>query len=129
MTNLNKIINETKVLVHKERYAYLKSKEKNIKNHFLICQDKDEITIITEEKNIINTKFEKSVKWFKLFEFKVSKPFLATGFLAKITKTIADKKINILIISTFSKDYCLIKEKDYKIALQTFKNEGFTIKT
>ena len=65
--------------------------EKELKNHFLISQDNDEITIVTEEKNIANTKYEKDVKWFKLFEFKVSIPFLAPGFLAKISKTIADK--------------------------------------
>ncbi|MCK5107313.1 MAG: ACT domain-containing protein [Nanoarchaeota archaeon] len=93
-----------------------------------ISQDDDEITIITEEKNLINTKYEKEVKWFKLFEFKVSIPFLAPGFLAKISKTIADKNLNIVIVSTFSKDYVLIKEIDFEIAIKALEDMGFSIK-
>ncbi len=99
-----------------------------MKNHFLICRDKDETTLITEEKNVSNTKFENEVKWFKLFEFKVSCPFQAKGFLAKISKTIADKGLNILIVSTFSKDYALIKEENFKVAVKALKNIGFPVK-
>src|SRR3989344_7372553 len=105
---LNQIIKSSPIIIHKGKYAYLKSHEKELRNHFLISQDDDEITIITEEKNVGRTKHEKEVKWFKLLEFKVSKHFLAPGFLAKISKTIADKDKNILIVSTFSKDIILI---------------------
>jgi uncharacterized protein len=126
---LDEVIKSSPVVVHKGRYAYLKGQENMLRNHFLISQDNDETTIVTEEKNIPNTKFEKEVKWFKLFEFKVSIPFLAPGFLAKITKTIADKKMNILIISTFSKDYALIREEDYKVAVKALEEVGFSIKT
>ena len=125
---LNEVIKASPVVVHRGRYAYLKCQEKELKNHFLISQDKDEITIVTEEKNIANTKYEKDVKWFKLFEFKVSIPFLAPGFLAKVSKTIADKKLNILIVSTFSKDYALIREEDFKVAVKALEEVGFSIK-
>ncbi|OGD67924.1 hypothetical protein A3F08_03510 [Candidatus Berkelbacteria bacterium RIFCSPHIGHO2_12_FULL_36_9] len=125
---LNEVIKASPVLVHRGRYAYLKGQEKELKNHFLISQDNDEITIVTEEKNIANTKYEKDVKWFKLFEFKVSIPFLAPGFLAKISKTIADKKMNILLVSTFSKDYALIREEDFKVAVKALEEVGFSIK-
>jgi hypothetical protein len=53
---------------------------------------------------------------------------LATGFLAKISKTIADKKLNILIVSTFSKDYVLIKEDCFKDAIKALEEVGFSIK-
>lgn len=125
---LNEIIKKSPVIVHKGRYAYLKGKEKELKNHFLVSQDKDEITIVTEEKNIIHVVYEKEVKWFKLFEFMVSAPFLAPGFLAKISKTIADRGMNILIVSTFSKDYALIREEDFKSAVKAFKEVGFLVK-
>ena len=125
---LDEVIKASPVLVHRGRYAYLKGNENELKNHFLISQDNDEITIVTEEKNIVKTKYEKEVKWFKLFEFKVSIPFLAPGFLAKISKTIADKKMNILIVSTFSKDYALIREEDFKVAVKALEEVGFSIK-
>ena len=115
-------------MVHKGRYAYLKGQEKEIKDHFLISQDKDEITIVTEEKNLANTEHEKEVKWFKLFEFKVSIPFLVPGFLAKISQTIADKGLNILLVSTFSKDYALIREEDFEISVKALEEIGFSVK-
>ena len=127
MSNLNEVIKTSPVFIHNGRYAYLKSQEKQLKNHFLVCQDDDEITVVTEEKYVLETKYEQEVKWFKLFEFKVSKPFLAPGFLAKISQTVADKNINILIISTFSKDYILIKEENYVTALKAFKEVGFLL--
>ncbi len=128
MVSLATVIKESPVIIHSGRYAYLKGTETNLKNHFLISQDKDEITIVTKEKNVKNTKYEKDVKWFKLFEFKVSVPFLAPGFLSAISKSIADTGANILIVSTFSKDYALIKEEDAKKAIEAWKKLGFKIK-
>jgi len=125
MFSLNETIKLSKVIVHKGRYACLKGKEKEIKNHFMLTKDQDETTIITEEKNI--DKFEKAEKWFKLIEIKLSNPFKATGFLATVTKAIADKDLNVLVVSTFSKDYLLVKEESFKIAVDALKDLGFTI--
>jgi len=125
--NLVEIIKLSPVVVHKCRYACLKTNEERIKDPFLICKDKDETIIITEEKNIKNTRYEKSEKWFKLFEIKVNLPFQAVGFLAKITKTIAEKRISVLVISTFSKDYILIKEEKYKTAVKALEEIGFSV--
>jgi hypothetical protein len=50
------------------------------------------------------------VKWFKLPEIKVSQPFVAKGFPEKVTGIVAGEGLNILIISTFSKDYALVRE-------------------
>jgi hypothetical protein len=128
MEKLDEVIKSSPVTVHKGRYAYLKGNERVLGKHFLISQDRDEITIITEEKNLLDIKYEKEVKWFKLFEFRVSIPFLAPGFLAKISKTIADKGMNVLIVSLFSKDYALIREEHYKKAVDAFKEVGFKVK-
>ena len=125
--SLDEEIKNSKIIVRGGRYAYLKAKEKPAGNHFLISEDQDETTVITEEKNINQVKYTEEVKWFKLLEIKVVHPFLVKGFLAKISKTIADKNLNILIISTFSKDYVLINEEDEKAATQALKNIGFTI--
>ena len=127
--NINEVIKDSKIIVHEGRYAYLLANEEHIGNHFLITKDKDETTIITEEKNIKSLNSKKEVKWFKLIEIKVSTPFVAKGFLAKITKTIADKDLNVLIVSTFSKDYLLVKEETYDLALGALKQIGFPIKS
>ncbi|MFH1972636.1 MAG: ACT domain-containing protein [archaeon] len=124
---LDEVIKASPVIVHKGRYAYLQGEETEIKNHFLICKDETETTIVTEEGNLKNTKYEKDVKWFKLFEIKVSIPFLAPGFLAKISKTIADKGLNILVVSTFSRDYIMIREEKFEIAVEALKEVGFPV--
>ncbi|MBU0460725.1 MAG: ACT domain-containing protein [Nanoarchaeota archaeon] len=127
MGDLNEVIRTSKVILHEGRYAYLKANENEIKDHFLITKDKDETTIITEEENLDKVKFEKDVKWFKLVEIKVSAPFVAKGFLAKITKTIADKNLNVLVVSTFSKDYILVREETWEIAIKALEDVGFPI--
>jgi len=124
---LSEIIKKSEAVMHKGRYAYLKAKEKSEGKHFLISQDKDEITVVTEEKNINEIEYEDSVKWFKLIEIKVSTPFVAKGFLAKVTKTIADKDLNVLIVSTFSKDYILIREEAWETAINALKEAGFPV--
>ncbi len=126
--SLSKIIKESKIIVREGRYAYLKTKQKQPKNYFMVSKDNDEVTIVAEEEDIPQIKYQKIEKWFKLFEIKVSVPFLGVGFLAKIAKAIAGKKLNILIISTFSKDYILIRESKYKNAVKALQELGFDVK-
>ncbi len=124
---LKQIIKNSKIIVRKGRYAYLKCREKAIGSHFLVSQDKDEITVVTEEKNISGIKYEKIEKWFRLFEIRVSVPFLGVGFLAEITKAIAAKNLNVLVVSTFSKDYILVRENSCRKAITALRNVGFSI--
>lgn len=124
---LKDLIKTSAAFVHKGRYAYLKAKEKSLNRHFLIAQDKDEITVVTEEKNVAKTPHEKEVKWFRLIEIKVSKPFAAKGFVAAVTKAISDKGLNVLVASTFSKDYFLVREETHKAAVNALEELGFKV--
>ena len=126
-TDLDEIIKSSKIIVQPGKYAYLKTKFKPEFNCFLIVQDDEEITVVVDEKNISQVSHEDEVKWFKLLKIKVSMPFVAKGFLAKVTKTIADKGLNVLIVSTFSNDYVLVKEETHKIAIEALKDIGFPI--
>ena len=124
---LDEVIKTSKVILHKGRYAYLKADEFSSDNHFLISKDDDEVTVVTEESNVSNVKYSDDVKWFKLVEIKVSSPFLAKGFLARITKAIADKNLNVLVVSTFSKDYILIREETFEDGLKALEEAGFPV--
>jgi len=123
---LDEIIKSSKVVVHRGRYVYLKAQETALGNHFLVSQDEDEITVVTEEKNVAKTKYDKDIKWFKLIEIKVLMPF-PKGFLAKVTKTIADENLNVVVVSTFSKDYVLVREETYEVAVEALKKVGFPV--
>jgi len=125
MENIDKIIATSQVVVHAGRFAYLKAKEMTGK-FFMVAHDEDEITIVVEEKDLTQDYVE-SVKWFSLIEIKVSMPFIAKGFLAKVTDAIAKAGLNILAISTFSKDYILVREESKDDAIRALKDIGFPI--
>jgi hypothetical protein len=124
---LKNIIKDSLLVVHKEKYAYLKADKVPVGKHFLISQDDDEITVVTTEAFVSSVPHSSDVKWFKLFEIKVSVPFLGVGFLAAISKAVAEEGLNILIVSTFSKDYVLVREETYEQALSSLQKIGFNI--
>ena len=128
MSDLQKEIELSKVIVHPGRYAYLKTDKQILGDHFLISKDDDEVTIVTKESNIVSVDFSEETKWFKLFEIRPHMPFLTVGFIATITQAIADKGLNVLVVSTYSKDYILIKDEDTNEAIEALKRLGFQIK-
>jgi hypothetical protein len=76
---------------------------------FLISKDNDEITAVFKEDKLSKLNvIEKNKNTWKLIEIKVSKPFVAIGFLATISNAIVSNNINVLIVSTYSKDYVLV---------------------
>jgi len=128
MSDLQKEIQLSKVIIHPWKYAYLKTDKQILGDHFLISKDDDEITIVTKESNVAAVDFSEETKWFKLFEIKPHMPFLTVGFIATITQAIADKGLNVLVVSTYSKDYILIKDEDSTKAIEALKGLGFQIK-
>ena len=126
--NLHEVIRTSQVVVRPGRYAYLKAPtQTDLAAHFLIARDRDETTVVTEEKNLPQTSFEEAVKWFKLIEVRVSQPFLATGFIACITRAIAARELNVLVASTFSKDYFLVREEALEEAIAALRDLGFPL--
>ncbi len=121
---VDQVIKTSSVIIHPGRYVYLKTKDKNLGQHFFVSQDNDEITIVTEEKNLKSVKYINSVGWFKLIEIKLYVPFLQ-GFLSRVIKPIADAGYNTLIVSTFSKDYIMTKEQNIDKVIDIFKKMGF----
>ena len=63
--------------------------------------------------------------WFRLLEFKMSTPFETPGFLAAIASKLASRQLNILLVSTFSKDWLLLREEDLETGLSSLQELGF----
>ncbi len=92
-------------------FVYLKCNEppKGGK-HFAVMQDELETTVVTEKKNAARLRFkEKNKDEWKLIRLNVSIPFYCPGFLATASAAIADQGMNVLIVSTYSKDYLLVR--------------------
>lgn len=126
--DLDEVIRSSQVIVRQGRYAYLKAEALvELGEHFLVAQDADEVTVVTEEANLGEADFAEAVTWFRLIEVRVSQPFLAQGFIARITKAVADQGLNVLVVSTFSKDYFLVREESAETAIDALRDLGFPV--
>ncbi|MCL4419084.1 ACT domain-containing protein [Patescibacteria group bacterium] len=128
--DLKKIISSSSFILHEGRFVYAKVEiAPPTGKHFLISKDSDEITVVTKEENIGELDLiEKNKDYYSLIELKVSLPFYAVGFLATVSSAIANKGMNILIVSTYSKDYILVREEHEKNAILTLTELGFSRK-
>ena len=61
---------------------------------------------------------------FALIRLRVDQPFQAFGFLASISSAIARRRISILIYSTFSFDYVLVRLRSLNTAVQELRKLG-----
>lgn len=115
-----------KVYVWKESFAIIKAK-KTYPNAFANIIDKNETTVIIEQskydgKNVIDIE-----KDWKILTFEMVLPFGLVGFLAKVSKVLADEKIPIFAISAYSTDHILVKEKDLIKAEEKLKELGCVV--
>lgn len=125
---LTDIIGKSAIKVLDGRFAVIKLNYKpSTTDCFMMADDGKEITIIIEESKLENVQYEEIQRWFKIIQVAVSVPFFAVGFLATITQAIAERRINVLVISTFSYDYLLIRENDASSAIETLDGIGFPI--
>ncbi|WP_425398400.1 ACT domain-containing protein [Aeoliella sp.] len=124
---LQEVVESSETWVHPGRYAYLKCDEAPVGDHFLVCRDADEVTVITEESKIATVKHSESNEWFKLIEFRVTMPFVTKGFLAKIANAVASKDLNIMLFATYSKDYALVREETADVAIEALREAGFPV--
>ena len=128
LTVLQSIIRNSPVKLYEGRYAVVKCNELPALDHiFMLSNDGDEITAILEEKNLKNISYENAEKWFKVISVNVSTPFLGAGLLAEISAKIAEKGINIFIVSTFSKDFILLREDDACQGIKILRENGFPV--
>ena len=125
---LLKTINSSPYVLHPQRYTVLQVQEcSNSQPHFLVTHEAEEVTVVTTEKqrSLLQSDILQEQAWFQLIEFKMSTPFETPGFLAAIASQLASHHLNILLVSTFSKDWLLLKEEDLEAGLSGLCELGF----
>jgi hypothetical protein len=115
-----------KVYVWKETFAVVKSK-RPLSDAFAVIQDKNEITVVIDQSKVNYEDVIEIEKDWKILTFDVFLPFELIGFLAKISKVLAEENIGILAISAYSTDHVLVKEKDLLKAIKKLENLGCTV--
>ena len=123
---LEEIIAKSTFSVKKGQYIYAKvSADLNLDDCFMISRDSDEITAVFEESKLDRFEIiERNKDLYKLIELKVSVPFYAVGFLAAVTTSLSSKDVNSLVVSTYSKDYILVRVEQLDLAVSAFTELG-----
>lgn len=118
-----------KAIVWKEKFAIIKA-SKPLNDSFAVIKDNNEITVIINQSKIDDNSSEDMIKiekdW-KLITFDMELPFEVVGFLAKIAGALAEKSISVFVISSYSTDHILVKEKSLGKALEQLKELGFAM--
>jgi len=113
-----------KIRARKENFAIIKAK-KFLPETFACINDGKEITAIIEQAKI-NEKYVIDIQRdYKLLSFDMTLPFDLVGFIAKISKALAEEKIPIFVISGYSTDHILIHKKYIEKAKKKLKSLGF----
>ena len=121
--NLEDYFKNGKVYIWKQRFAVVKSK-KTYPNAFANIIDKNEITVVIEESVINQEDIIEIEKEWKIITFDMILPFELTGFMAAVSKVLAEEKISIFAISAYSTDHVLIKEENIEKAKKRLEQLG-----
>ncbi len=127
---IKNIIKESTFHVEEGRFVYAKVGDTpDSTDYFMVTHDNDEITVVTEEKHLDTIDIiERNKDDYKLIALNVSIPFYSVGFLAVVSEAIAKGGMNILIVSTYSKDYIMVKDDRLKDAISVLIGLGFSEK-
>jgi hypothetical protein len=93
---------------------------------FMIFKEKYETTLLLDETDFETLRHAirdaKTERGFRLLTFAIELDFNVVGFLAEVSKILADAEISIVALSGFSRDHLLIKQNDLAKALKTLGN-------
>lgn len=90
-----------------------------------VTRTPDELSIVCPEANVLeSTKCERGWRCLK-----VDGPldFALTGILASLVDPLANAAIGVFVLSTYTTDYLLIKEKDVEQTVQALVENGHSV--
>lgn len=110
----------------KESFAIIKA-DQSYPDAFAVITDKDEITVIIDQKKIHETGLNEAEKNWKILTLDSIFPMDTVGILSKISGCLAEKGIPVMAISAYSRDHFLIREKDVDHTVTALKSIGISI--
>ena len=89
---------------------------------FMIFRDKYEVTLLLDEIDYGTVRHAvrdaKVQGGFRLLTFDTVMDFSVVGFLAEVTRTLAETGISVVALSAFSRDHILVSQADLPNALK-----------
>lgn len=93
----------------------------------MITRDDKETTVVTLEENLGHVEvLERNEDRWLLLTIDCANPFYCVGFIAKFASVLSGAGIDILVVSTFSLDWVLVKEADGPRAARLLMGIGFS---
>tara|TARA_B100001540_G_C15552791_1_gene526713 strand:- start:170 stop:589 length:420 start_codon:yes stop_codon:yes gene_type:complete len=125
---LQEVIDCSWFTIDEGTYAYTKVTEiKNVKKHLIITQDSDEITVVTDIKNLKDLgNYERNAEDWKLINIRCGNPFYCVGFLAAISSQTALNGLDITMTSTYTNDYIMCKQEELNKCTNLLVSLGFS---
>ncbi|MGB7069138.1 MAG: ACT domain-containing protein [Pyrinomonadaceae bacterium] len=91
---------------------------------FMILKDQHEVTLLLDDIDFATIhhaiRDAKTERGLRLLTFDVELDLSATGFLAEVSRILADAEISLIAVSAFSRDHLLVKQTDLSAALRAF---------
>jgi uncharacterized protein len=128
------LLRQTKIEVAPETYFFISLQNEDwlkllenpelsprMTSPFMIFKDKFEVTLLLDENDFETIRhalrdagIERN---FRLLTFDIKLDFTVVGFLAEVSRILAEADISIITLSSFSRDHILVKQKDLPKAL------------
>jgi hypothetical protein len=87
--------------------------------HLLVARDEKEITVVTAPENLASLEvIEVNRDRWRLLVIEPDTPFYCVGFIARFSEQFAAAGMDILVISTFSRDLFFVKEDERDRAVE-----------
>ncbi|HWW62298.1 MAG TPA: ACT domain-containing protein [Thermoanaerobaculia bacterium] len=108
-------------------YLYVRaSAVRNPESHLMVTRDDRELTVVTTEEQLEDVDvIERNPDRWTLLTIDCANPFYCVGFIAKISARLSAAGIDILVVSTFSRDWVMVKDEDADLAATLLREIGF----
>lgn len=91
-------------------------------DHLLIAQDEKEITVVTAPDHLASLDvIEVNRDRWRLIVFEPETPFYCVGFIAGLSAEFAKAGMDILVLSTYSRDLFFVKEEESERAAEILR--------
>lgn len=90
----------------------------------MISRDDKETTVVTEHLDDLDVLELNPDRWI-LISIDCSQPFYCVGFIAKISGMISAAGLDLLVLSTFTRDWIFVKEEEGSRAAEVLRAAGF----
>lgn len=93
---------------------------------FFIAKTDEELSFVCKTEDAPPMALKRDDGW-RCFRIQGVLDFSLIGILARLSAILAEHQIGIFAVSTFNTDYILVKEENFRRALEVLSSEGYTV--